>query len=93
MHLISTALFDLARRSAAFVSGTAAAFTRPASIDRPRRGMLLAASALAVALALPGQPTHAQNWNSERWTGTWGTTRPARRQPVRPRSSPTRPCD
>ena len=73
MHLISTALFDLARRSAAFVSSTAAAFTRPASIDRPRRGMLLAASALAVALAVPGQPTHAQNWSLERWTGTWGT--------------------
>ena len=60
------ALFDLARR-------TLAAFHRPTQANRPRRNMLLAGAALAVALALPGQPVGAQNWSSERWTGTWGT--------------------
>jgi len=35
--------------------------------------MLLAGAFLAAALALPGQSTHAQNWSTERWTGTWGT--------------------
>ena len=60
------ALFDLARR-------TLAAFHRPTPANCPRRTMLLAGAALAVALALPGQPVGAQNWSSERWTGTWGT--------------------
>jgi lysophospholipase L1-like esterase len=70
MHVITPALFDFARR-------TAALFSRPASVDapakRPRRGFMLAGAALAVALALPVQQVDAQNWNSERWTGTWGT--------------------
>ena len=35
--------------------------------------MLLGGVALAIALALPGQPAGAQTWTSERWTGTWGT--------------------
>ena len=73
MHLIPTYLSDLAGRAAAFVSSTAGAFSRPAPVDRPRRGMLLAGAVLAAALALPGQSTHAQNWSTERWTGTWGT--------------------
>jgi lysophospholipase L1-like esterase len=66
MHVISPALSDFARRALA-------AFTRPIPVDRPRRGMLLAGAALAIALALPGPPADAQNWNTERWTGTWGT--------------------
>ncbi|MFC5462087.1 SGNH/GDSL hydrolase family protein [Massilia niabensis] len=66
MHVISPALFDLARR-------TMAAFRRPSPANRPRRTMLLASAAITVALALPGQPTQAQNWSTERWTGTWGT--------------------
>ena len=64
MQWISPALFDLARRTFA---------SRPVTTNRPRRGMLLAGAALAVALALPGQPTLAQDWSTERWTGTWGT--------------------
>ena len=66
MHVISPALLDLARR-------TMAAFRRPTPARRPRRTMMLAGAALAVALALPGQPAQAQNWSTERWTGTWGT--------------------
>jgi lysophospholipase L1-like esterase len=30
------------------------------------------AIALTLALALPGQPAAAQDWTTERWTGTWG---------------------
>ena len=66
MHVILPALSDFARR-------TLAALTRPIPADRRRRGMLLAGVALAFALALPGQPTQARNWSTERWTGTWGT--------------------
>src|SRR5690349_218084 len=66
MHVISPALFDFARR-------TLAAFRRPVPVERRRRGMLAAGAALAFALALPGPPTHAQDWSTERWTGTWGT--------------------
>ena len=66
MQSMSAALSDFARR-------TAAAFSRPTPANRPRRGMLLGGVALAIALALPGQYADAQEWNSERWTGTWGT--------------------
>ncbi|MDB5746374.1 MAG: hypothetical protein JWP72_1222 [Massilia sp.] len=66
MHVISQALFDLARR-------TMAGWRSPAPATRPRRAMLFAGAALAFALALPGQHVEAQNWSSERWTGTWGT--------------------
>ena len=66
MQSISSALSDLARR-------TAAAFHRPTPANRPRRGMLLGGVALAIALALPGPPAGAQDWTTERWTGTWGT--------------------
>jgi lysophospholipase L1-like esterase len=68
MQSMSSALLDVARR-------TATAFSRPTPANRPRRGMLLGAAplALAIALALPGQHVGAQNWTGERWTGTWGT--------------------
>jgi lysophospholipase L1-like esterase len=35
--------------------------------------MLLGGVALAIALALPGHHVEAQDWTTERWTGTWGT--------------------
>jgi lysophospholipase L1-like esterase len=41
--------------------------------DTRRRGLLLAGAILAAALTLPGQPVVAQQWNTERWVGTWGT--------------------
>ena len=61
-----SALSTLARR-------TAAACSRPTPANRPRRAMLLGGAALAIALALPGQPAGAQAWTTEHWTGTWGT--------------------
>jgi lysophospholipase L1-like esterase len=70
MHLLSAALSaalsDVARR-------TASAFSRPTPANRPRRGVLLGGVALAIALALPGHHVSAQDWTTERWTGTWGT--------------------
>jgi lysophospholipase L1-like esterase len=66
MQSLSSALSDLAQR-------TAAAFRRPTPTNRPRRGMLLGSVAFAIALALPGQHAAAQDWTTERWTGTWGT--------------------
>lgn len=66
MHLIPTSLSDWLRRAAATFSDTL-------PVDRPRRGMLLAGALLATALALPGPPAGAQDWTTERWTGTWGT--------------------
>jgi lysophospholipase L1-like esterase len=65
MHSMSAALSKFARR-------TADAFSRPTPANRPRRGMLLGGVALAIALALPGQHVRAQDWTTERWTGTWG---------------------
>jgi lysophospholipase L1-like esterase len=66
MQSMSAALSQFARR-------TASAFSRPTPANRPRRGMLLGSVALAIALALPGQYADAQDWNTERWAGTWGT--------------------
>jgi lysophospholipase L1-like esterase len=63
---LSAALSDVARR-------TASAFSRPTPANRPRRGVLLGGVALAIALALPGHQVQAQDWTTERWTGTWGT--------------------
>ena len=66
MQSLSSALSDLSQR-------TVAAFRRPTPANRPRRGMLLGGVALAIALALPGPHAAAQDWTTERWTGTWGT--------------------
>ena len=66
MRLIPSSLSDWLRRAAA-------TFSDALPVDRPRRGMLLAGALLATALALPGPPAGAQDWTTERWTGTWGT--------------------
>ena len=66
MQLIPPSLSDWLRR-------TAASFSDSLPVDRPRRSMLLAGALLATALALPGPPAGAQDWSTERWTGTWGT--------------------
>lgn len=72
MHSMPAALSDFARNAAALLSSTAAAFSHPMPANRPRRGMLPGGVALAIALALPAPHVKAQDWSTERWTGTWG---------------------
>jgi len=71
MRVITSALFNVARRKKSAPPQPALPISIPTR--RPRFGLMLAGAALAAILALPGHGAHAQGWNNERWSATWGT--------------------
>jgi lysophospholipase L1-like esterase len=68
MKLTLPALFDAGRRLKAALTPAASAVH-----SGPRRRMLAASAVMAAVLAFPAAPATAQLWNTEQWTGTWGT--------------------
>jgi len=68
MNLSLTALLDAGRRQLAAWMPT----VPPQHAPRARRGFILAGLGLAAALACQPPAVYAQDWNADRWVGTWG---------------------